>query len=77
MESRVPPRYIPFDASKTDLLPLQLDLLPFLYPFAPSLKTELAPSVMGQVGTIHRAAEKACSRKLGQKKEPHLVVCLR
>src|SRR5215203_1708105 len=49
MESRVPPKYIPFEASKTDLLPLQLDLLPFLYPFATSLKRELASSVFGSV----------------------------
>src|ERR671916_2712453 len=41
MESRVPPRYIPFDTSKMDYLPLQLDLLP-LYPFTTSLKRELA-----------------------------------
>jgi hypothetical protein len=45
MESRVPPKYIPFEASKADLLPFELDLLPFLYPLANSLKRELAPTL--------------------------------
>jgi hypothetical protein len=53
MESRVPPRYIPFDASRIDLLPLQLDLLVFLYPLANSLKRELAPSASARVASIH------------------------
>jgi hypothetical protein len=44
MESRVPPKYIPFEASKADLLSFQLDLLPFLYPLTNCLKRELAPS---------------------------------
>src|SRR5215210_5142373 len=64
MESRVPPRYIPFDASKTYFLSLQLNLLPFLYPLVNSLKRELAPSVTARVKTIHRASEKGHSRKL-------------
>src|SRR5215212_2561212 len=57
MESRVPPRYIPFDASKTDFLSLQLNLLPFLYPLANFIKRELAPSVTARVGTIHRVSD--------------------
>jgi hypothetical protein len=39
MESRVPPRYIPFEASRIDLLPFELDLLVFLYPLANFLKS--------------------------------------
>jgi hypothetical protein len=53
MESRVPPRYIPFDVSKIDLLPFELDLLPFLYPLANSPKRELAPSAAERVSSIH------------------------
>jgi hypothetical protein len=52
----VPPRYIPFDASKTDFLSLQLNLLAFLYPLANFIKRELAPSVIARVGTSHQAA---------------------
>jgi hypothetical protein len=47
MESRVPPKYIPFEASKIDLLPVQLDLLLFLYPLANLLNRELAPGALG------------------------------
>jgi hypothetical protein len=56
MESRVPPKYIPFDASKIGLLPFELDLLPFLYPSANSLKRELSPNATGRVVSIYRAA---------------------
>jgi hypothetical protein len=58
MESRVPPRYIPFDASKIDLLPFQFDLLPFLYSSANSLKRELGLSATARVTSIYRTAEK-------------------
>src|SRR5215211_4540206 len=63
MESRVPPRYIPFDASKTDFLSLQLNLLPFIYPLANFMKRELAPSDTARVGTIHRVSGIPDSRK--------------
>jgi len=57
MESRVPPRYIPFDVSKIDLLPFELDLHPFLYPLANSLKGSLRLAL--QQGSLYSwAAEK-------------------
>src|SRR5215212_8089263 len=63
MESRVPPRYIPFDVSKKiDLLPFELDLLPFLYPMANSLKGSLRLAL--QQGSLYSwAAGKKSSRK--------------